>query len=170
MPYYHQSEGTTHSTSIPIGSQFDGPDDYRPQMKTFNAHGRPNSQSLHQQRYPAQQYSQEQHPQQQSHHQRSLHPQMQAMAAPHGPSKPHKPAAESAVTTLLPYCSADVALNGSQVIAVTDVAGSLKELVLLALGAKNGNEDCMHVLRSALGGEQISAGIVDFFSDEFEVE
>jgi hypothetical protein len=92
------------------------------------------------------------------------------MGAPQVPSKPHKPAKGSAVTALLPYCTADVPLNEGQVINVTDVAGSLKELVLLALGAKDGDEDCMHRLRSALGSEQAVAGFVDFFSGEFEVE
>ncbi|KAJ4382899.1 hypothetical protein N0V86_002124 [Didymella sp. IMI 355093] len=47
---------------------------------------------------------------------------------------------------------------------------NLKELVLLALGAKAGDEDCMHRLGSALDSEQTVAGIVDFFSGEFEVE
>ena len=84
--------------------------------------------------------------------------------------KQHKPAPGSAVTMLLPYCTADTPLNGSQVIAITDVAGSLRELVLLALGAKDGDEECVHRLGSALGSEQAWEGVVEFFSGEFEVE
>lgn len=92
------------------------------------------------------------------------------MAAPSIPAKQHKPAAANAVTTLLPYCTADIPLNESQVIAVTDIARNLKELVLLALYAKDGDEECMSRLRTALGSEQAVSGIVDFFSGEFEVE
>lgn len=94
------------------------------------------------------------------------------MTAPRQLVKQQKPAgpAGSAVATLLPYCTADVSLNESQVIAVTDIAGSLKELVLLALGAKDGDEECASKLGDAVGSEQAMAGIVDFFSDEFEVE
>jgi hypothetical protein len=92
-------------------------------------------------------------------------------AAPHVPSKQRKAATASAVTTLLPYCTAKVPLNDGQVIAVTDVAGSLKELVLLALGAKDGDEECLSRLEGALGSEQtVVTGIVHFFSDEFEIE
>lgn len=92
------------------------------------------------------------------------------MATPHAPSKQHKPAAESTVTKLLPYCTANAPLNESQVIAVTDVAGNLKELVLLALGAKDGDEESASSLVSALGSEQAVADMVDFFSDEYEIE
>lgn len=69
---------------------------------------------------------------------------------------------------LLSCCSAGTPLNETQVIAVTDIAGSLKELVLLALGTKDGDEECVHRLGSALGSEQALAGVVDFFSGEFE--
>lgn len=96
--------------------------------------------------------------------------QVNAVVAPQSHLKQHKPAVGSAATTLLPYCTADAPLNESQVIAVTDVAGSLKELVLLALGAKDGHEDCMLRLGSALGSEQALVGVVDFFSGEFELE
>ncbi|UPX11569.1 uncharacterized protein EKO05_0002168 [Ascochyta rabiei] len=61
-------------------------------------------------------------------------------------------------------------MNEEQVIAVTDVAGSLKELVLLILRAQDGNEECMSRLESALGGEQAAVGVLDFFSDEFAIE
>ncbi|KAF3052007.1 hypothetical protein E8E11_011142 [Didymella keratinophila] len=100
---------------------------------------------------------------------RPMH-QATAVLASQSRSKQHKPAAVSAVKTLLPHCTADIPLNDAQVIAVTDVAGNLRELVLLALGAKDGDEDCMHRLGSALGSEQALEGVLDFFSGEFEVE
>jgi len=75
----------------------------------------------------------------------------------------------SAVTTLLPYCTAEAPLSNSQVIAITDVAGSLKELVLLALRIKAGDEESLRRIEGALGSEQVMAGLVDFFGDEFEV-
>lgn len=76
----------------------------------------------------------------------------------------------SAVTTLLPYCTAEAPLDEDQIIAVTDIAGSLKELVLLALRAKDGDEEELCRLEVALGNEYAVAGVVDFFSDEFEIQ
>lgn len=96
--------------------------------------------------------------------------QTQAMAAPYLSSKQQDPVAGSAATTLLPHCTVDIPLNKSQVIAVTGVAASLKELVVLTLGAKDGDEQCVSRLRGALGGEQAAAGILGFFSGEFEIE
>lgn len=84
--------------------------------------------------------------------------------------KQPKAAAGSAVTTLLPYCTAGAPLNEGQVIAITDIAGSLQELALLALGAKDGDEECQRKLESALGSELASCNVLDFFSDEFEIE
>lgn len=55
-------------------------------------------------------------------------------------------------------------------ISLTDAAGSLQELVLLALGAKDGDEACLNIFADALGSEQAVAGVMDFFCDEFEVE
>ncbi|KAF1932184.1 uncharacterized protein M421DRAFT_89531 [Didymella exigua CBS 183.55] len=181
MPFYHQPGPQAQDRSTPTSAssqhaaygaqtQLDSPADYRPQMVPFNGrngHSQPSSQGHHQQRVPPQQWRQQQsqHPQIRA---RPMHP-ANAMA-PHAPAKQHKPAGGSAVTTLLPYCTADVPLNESQVLAVTDVAGSLKELVLLALGAKDGGAECASRLRSALGSEQAVAGILDFFSGEFEFE
>lgn len=115
--------------------------------------------------------------QQQPHPHHHQQPQTQARrmhqsystTTPPVPSKQHKAAASSAVTSLLPYCTAEVPLSNSQVIAITDVAGSLKELMLLALRAKAGDEGCASRLESALGSDQVTTGIVDFFSDEYEV-
>ena len=70
---------------------------------------------------------------------------------------------------LLPHCTADSPLNETQVIALSDVAGSLRELVHLALGARDGDEACAGRLGSALGSGQAVCGVVDFFSGEFEV-
>lgn len=85
------------------------------------------------------------------------------------PSKQRAAKQSSAVTTLLPYCTAEAPLSNSQVIAITDVAGSLKELVMLALRIKAGDEEGLRRLEGALGSEQVMAGLVDFFGDEFEV-
>lgn len=149
-----------------VSLQVDGPANYRPQMvplatRINNGH-------------PVSQYQQQQQQRSHSHQHQSVQvrPTNQPIntAAPHVPSKQRKPATASAVTTLLPYCTAKVPLNEGQVIAVTDAAGSLKELVLLALGAKDGDEERLSRLESALGSEQTTADVVDFFSDEFEIE
>ena len=74
------------------------------------------------------------------------------------------------MTKLLPHCTVERPLDESQVISLTDAAGSLQELVLLALGAKDGDEACLNVFLDALGSEQAVAGVMDFFCDEFEAE
>jgi hypothetical protein len=56
-----------------------------------------------------------------------------------------------------------------QVIALSDVVGSLKELVLLALGASAGDEVCVDKLECAVGSETAS-NIMEFFVDEWEVD
>ena len=156
-----------HGTK-PATPQVNGPTDYRPQMVPFTT--RLNNSN------PVRQFNQQQHPQhhqQQQHHQQvpSRHiPQVRGTAAPHVPPKQQQAAATNAVTTLLPYCTADIPLNEGQVIALTDVAGSLKELVLLALGAKDGDNECTSRLEGALGSQQAVSSVLDFFSDEFEVE
>ncbi|KAF2626798.1 hypothetical protein BU25DRAFT_491736 [Macroventuria anomochaeta] len=189
MPYYHNLaparkdpatyDHTTPPVNAPLapklqhavhdaGSQIDGPADHRPQMVPFatrNDYRQPVN-HFQQQQQQGHRHYQYQYPQMQD---RPVH-HVHSTAAPHLPSKQQETAAGSAVTTLLPYCTAEVPLNESQVIAVTDVAGSLKELVLLALRAKDGDEECVGRLEGALGSEQALAGIVDFFSDEFEIE
>jgi hypothetical protein len=60
-------------------------------------------------------------------------------------------------------------LTQNQVIALSDVAGSLKELVLLALGAAASDEVCVDKLGCAVGSETAS-NIMEFFVDEWEVE
>ncbi|KAF1360687.1 hypothetical protein EJ07DRAFT_77840, partial [Lizonia empirigonia] len=95
--------------------------------------------------------------------------QAQSKVAPQLPQKRKSEAVGSAVTILLPYCTTEVPLSEEQVIVMTDVAGSLKELVLLALGAKDGDGECVSRLEGALGSEQATVGVVDFFSDEYEV-
>lgn len=180
MPSYHQYEQPIgQAESVSTTSQLEGPADYLPQMTPLDTHGRLNSHAQRQQRYPAHRCLREQAPQQhQPNPQREQYPQNQAMptyqvnveVAPQSHSRQHKPAAGNATTTLLPYCTADTPLNDSQVIAVTDVAGNLQELALLALGAKAGDEDCMLRLGNVLGSGQALAGVVDFFSGEFGVE
>lgn len=56
-------------------------------------------------------------------------------------------------------------LSGDQVIALSDVAGSLKELVLLALSSTV-DEGAKETLERAVGAEA-AAGIVDFWVDEW---
>lgn len=91
------------------------------------------------------------------------------MKLPHPPRLQHKQDSGNAVITLLPFCTVDKPLNESQAIALTDAAGSLKELVLLALGAADGDEECSTRLEGAVGGEAVT-GITDFFAAEYEID
>ena len=154
-----------HGTK-PATPQVNGPTDYRPQMVPFTT--RLNNSN------PVRQFNQQQHPQHHQQHYQQVPgrqiPQVRGTAAPHVPPKQQQAAATNAVTTLLPYCTVDIPLNESQVIALSDVAGSLQELVLLALGAKDSDEECTSRLEGALGSQQAVSSVLDFFSDEFEVE
>ncbi|KAF1975204.1 hypothetical protein BU23DRAFT_552612 [Bimuria novae-zelandiae CBS 107.79] len=74
---------------------------------------------------------------------------------------------KTAYRDLLPYCTTEMPLNEQQVIGLSDVAGSLKEVMLLALRARM-DERCAEELVMAVG-EDAMRGIVDFFGDEFEI-
>jgi hypothetical protein len=76
---------------------------------------------------------------------------------------------ESAVTDILPYCTTEPPLLQEQVIALSDVAGSVKELVLLALGAASGDAGCAEKMEGAVGVVAMGT-IVEFFAEEWEVE
>lgn len=84
------------------------------------------------------------------------------------PRQPVRPIA-NVVNDLLPYCTREPPLNEAQVIALSDVVGSLRELVILALGAASGAAGCMEKLEGAVG-PQVAGNIVEFFADEWEVE
>lgn len=57
----------------------------------------------------------------------------------------------------------------AQVIALSDVVGSLRELVLLALVAAVGDAESMGILEGAVG-RQGAICVVEFFEDEWEIE
>ncbi|KAF2736653.1 hypothetical protein EJ04DRAFT_406594, partial [Polyplosphaeria fusca] len=65
---------------------------------------------------------------------------------------------------LLPYCATDRILSQQQVIALSDVVGSIAELGLLALGATV-DEEPRRVLEGAVGPE-VAASIIEFFREE----
>jgi hypothetical protein len=166
---------TTPRTSIlrqpvPDGrTQVDRPADYRSHMLPPTTRHNPNQPAM--QSY--QQKWQQPHP---LHHQqlRAQHRLLPShhthnTAAINAHSTQQKPP-ESIVTKLLPHCTVERPLDESQVISLTDAAGSLQELVLLALGAKDGDESYLNAFWDALGSDQAVAGVVDFFCDEFEVE
>ncbi|RMZ66665.1 opa3 domain-containing [Pyrenophora seminiperda CCB06] len=73
------------------------------------------------------------------------------------------------VRHLLPYCTTEPPLNKAQVIALSDVVGSLKELALLALCATSGDVNSLEKLESAMG-RQTASYITDFFADEWEID
>ncbi|CAE7001677.1 hypothetical protein PTNB85_09125 [Pyrenophora teres f. teres] len=151
--------GTTKSTQptntlAPV--QLDGGADYHPRARPSvitSSHARP--------AIPF--YSQQQYHGQMSHQSR------------HGPSVPPPPRQQTHTTTtstvrdLLPYCTTEPPLDEAQVIALSDVVGSLKELVLLSLCATSGDVSSMEKLEGAVG-QQTAANITDFFADEWEID
>ncbi|KAF2118276.1 hypothetical protein BDV96DRAFT_381400 [Lophiotrema nucula] len=91
--------------------------------------------------------------------------QSSATPVPPKAQAPPKPSSTNAVEALLPYCTVHTRLTNEQVIAVSDVAGSLKELVMLALGATV-DEGQKETLEKAVGVEAAD-GIMEFFKDEW---
>lgn len=168
--YDHTASSTAFSSTATAHDIYDSviqanrPIDYRPQMisSTTKTH---NLQPVHQSH---QQMEQRQH-QRQRIQSRPTH-KVHSVAGPYTLHKHRHHIGGNAVTTLLPYCTAEAPLDEDQIIAVTDVAGSLRELVLVALRAKDGDEEELNKLVGALGNKHAVAGVVDFFSDEFEVQ
>ena len=75
--------------------------------------------------------------------------------------------ARTAYHDLLPYCTVEMPLGEQELVGLSDIAGNLKEVMLLALRAKK-DDQCKRRLEKAVGADAMR-GIVDFFADEFEV-
>ncbi|KAF2253183.1 hypothetical protein BU26DRAFT_601355 [Trematosphaeria pertusa] len=73
---------------------------------------------------------------------------------------------ESAIQDLLPFCTVGAPLNEGQLVGLSDIAGSLKEVMLLALQAQR-DEGVKADMARAVGG-QAAMEIIEFFGDEFE--
>ncbi|KAF2468254.1 uncharacterized protein BDR25DRAFT_316369 [Lindgomyces ingoldianus] len=71
----------------------------------------------------------------------------------------------TAVMDLLPFCTSQTQLDNELLIRLSDVAGSLKEIVLLALGGAI--DSCMRSTLERAVGPDVSAGIIEFWSDEW---
>lgn len=86
-------------------------------------------------------------------------------------TRPHqeKQGPRSVITDVLPYCTTEPPLTQEQVIALSDIAGSVKELVLLALTAAAGDCASTENIVAAVG-QNTANNIIDFFIDEWEVE
>jgi hypothetical protein len=83
------------------------------------------------------------------------------------PIQTHTP--KNAVTDILPYCTTGPPLRQDQVIALSDVVGSIKELVLLALSAAAGDVESVNKMEGAVGPET-TRNMAEFFAEEWEVE
>jgi len=105
---------------------------------------------------------------QQQHHGQASHQSWYASSIP-PPPRPQTHTTTNTIRDLLPYCTTESSLNEAQVIALSDVVGSLKELVLLALCAASGDMGSMQKLEGAVG-QQSAANIVNFFADEWEID
>jgi hypothetical protein len=71
--------------------------------------------------------------------------------------------------TLLATSTTSTPLTRHQILALSDEVGSLRELVLLALGAGAGEPGCVARLVRAVGEEGAQA-VVEFWGDEWVVE
>lgn len=72
---------------------------------------------------------------------------------------------QNAGIDLLPYCTTQPPLSREQTIALSDVAGSLREIVFLALAALM-DDKARQTLEQAVG-QEVTAGIVEFWTDEW---
>jgi len=104
----------------------------------------------------------------QQHHGQVSHQSRYTSSVP-PPPRPQTYTTTNTIRDLLPYCTTESSLNEAQVIALSDVVGSLKELVLLALCAASGDMGSMQKLEGAVG-QQSAANIVDFFAYEWEID
>lgn len=68
----------------------------------------------------------------------------------------------------MPWCTTQGQLSNSQLIALSDVAGSLTELVRLCLAAAV-DEGARSVIEGAVGSEA-AAGVIEFWTDEWTAE
>jgi len=82
-------------------------------------------------------------------------------------AKPPNRTPKTAISDLLPYCTAELPLTQDQVIGLSDIAGNIKEVMLLALHARVDEGVARNLVRAV--GQNTAKGIVDFFRDEFEV-
>ena len=143
-PYAFQNAASTKPT---LKLQAKGSNEYyRRNMQANNRHG----------------VVQPSHP---SHTQQTAHTQHLASNTPRQQPR----VSGNAVTDLLPYCTTGPPLRQDQVIALSDVVGSLKELVLIARGAAAGQDGCEKKLIDAVGVDTAS-NVVGFFMDEWEME
>ncbi|KAI4673246.1 uncharacterized protein J4E88_008858 [Alternaria novae-zelandiae] len=108
-------------------------------------------------------------PSQQGHYPQLPRQSHNAPSVPPPPPRQPSRTVGNAVNDLLPYCTTEPPLSQAQVIALSDVVGSLKELVVLALGAASGVPRSMEKLEGAVGS-QAAVNIVEFFADEWEIE
>jgi hypothetical protein len=98
-----------------------------------------------------------------------------APATHHPHIRTHQPTPAITTTTLPPplallaTSTTSTPLTRAQILALSDEAGSLRELVLLALGAGAGEPGCVARLVRAVGEEGAQA-VVEFWGDEWVVE
>ncbi|CAG5173263.1 uncharacterized protein ALTATR162_LOCUS7604 [Alternaria atra] len=153
IPKMRPSDVTIYPANVVASAR--GTDSYPRMANSATGHVQPSTQL-----YPHQQYQS-----------RISHPSHNVPSVPPPPPPPRQPARAigNAVNDLLPYCTTEPPLSEAQVIALSDVSGSLRELVVLALGATFGTAGCMEKLDGAVG-RQAAANIAEFFADEWEIE
>ncbi|CAI6331488.1 unnamed protein product [Periconia digitata] len=92
--------------------------------------------------------------------------QAQNVHIPHTSTSQSSIPPKRAVDALLPTCTIGRPLTETQVVNLSDMAGSLREVMLLAMRAKM-DGSVMTELEGALG-EAAAQGVVQFFENEFE--
>jgi hypothetical protein len=146
---------TTSMTNSASQQRTDGSGDYYQQGCTSDRRYELPQPSLPR-TYPRQQYQAQQH-------------RAPGKAPTHIPPRKTYGKTESAVTDALPYCTTEPPLKREQIIALSDVVGSVKELVFLALSAMAGEPGGADKMESAVG-PRTARNVVEFFSEEWEIE
>jgi hypothetical protein len=157
LSYLHDGNvmATTSMTNSASQQQIDDSGNYYQQGRTFDRRREPPHPSL------PRTYLQQQHQAQQH--------RPPGKARTHIPPRKTDGKTESAVTDVLPFCTTEPPLKQEQVIALSDVVGSVKELVVLALSAAAGEHGGIAKMDSALE-PRTARNIVEFFSEEWEME
>jgi hypothetical protein len=80
-----------------------------------------------------------------------------------------RPMARQRAQSQMSYCTTEPPLKQEQIIALSDVVGSLKELVFLVLSAAAGEPGGADKMESAVD-PRTARNIVEFLSEEWEIE
>jgi hypothetical protein len=89
-------------------------------------------------------------------------------AAPIAHARGHQTTSLGDALGLLPWCTSDGRLSNEQAIALSDLGGSLKEVMLVALSAAVDEGPKQDIERAV--GKAAAGPVIEFWTEEFAVD